>query len=138
LTFAEANLKPALSHPVVNLLLPCLIASLAAACAWTILVLATERRQRRFAGVAGGWAAAVVLAALWQAEAVPWLWVFVQGVLLVWLGAVALMIAGAVSIWRVKEPGRVPLLACGVLSIVANMAAGWQFLWQATVSAGGV
>ena len=78
--------------------LPYLIGSFVAACAWTILALAIDQRKQRFVGLIGAWAATVVLAALWQAQAVPWLWVFVQGVLLVWLGAIALLIAAAVSI----------------------------------------
>jgi hypothetical protein len=122
----------------MNPFLPYLIGSFVAACAWTILVLAIDRRKRGFVGLIGAWAATVVLAALWQAKAVPWLWVFLQGLLLVWLGAIAILITAAVSIWRVKEPGRFPLLCCVVLSIVVNAAAGLQFLWLATVSPGGV
>ena len=97
-----------------------------------------DQRHRRFVGLIGAWAATVVLAALWQADAVPWLWVLLKGVLLVWLGAIALLITAVVSIWRVKEPGRRLLLCCAVLSIVVNVAAGLQFLWLATVSPGGV
>ena len=137
-TFANEDVKSAFSDPTMNPFLPFLIASFVAACAWTILVLAVGRRNRRFVGLIGAWAATVVLAALWQAEAVPWLWVFLQGVLLVWLVAIALLITAVVSIWRVKEPGRSPLLFCAVLSIGANVAAGLQFLWLATVSPGGV
>lgn len=122
----------------MNPFLPCLIGAFVTACAWTLLVLAADQRQRRFMGLLGAWAATVVLAAFWQAEAVPWLWVFWQGVLLVWLGAVVLLTAAAVSIWRIQEPSRLPLLCCAVLSLVLNLAAGCQFLWQATVSPGGV
>jgi hypothetical protein len=96
------------------------------------------QRKRRFVGLIGAWAATVVLAALWQAEAVPWLWVFLQAVLLVWLGAIALIITAVVSIWRIKEPGRRSLLCCAVLSMLVNVAAGLLFLWLATVSPGGV
>lgn len=122
----------------MNPFLPFLIASLIAACAWTILVLAIDQRKRRFVGLIGAWAATLVLAALWQAEAVPWLWVFLQGVLLVWLGAIVLQIAAVVPVGRVKEPGHRALLYCAVLSIVVNVAAGLHFLWLATVSPGGV
>lgn len=122
----------------MNSFLPFLIASFVAACAWTILGLAIERHKRQLVGLIGAWVATVVLAAFWQAEAVPWLWVFLQAVLLVWLGAIALLIAAVVSILRVKELGRRALLCCAVLSIVANVAAGLQLLWQATVSPGGV
>lgn len=136
-SFTEEDLKPASSHPAMNPFLPFLAASFVAACGWTILVLAIDQRNRRFVGLIGAWAATVVLAALWQAEAVPWLWVLLQGVLLVWLSAVALLIAAVASIWRVTEPGRSPLLFCAVLSLVVNVAAGLQFLWLATVSPGG-
>jgi hypothetical protein len=122
----------------MNAFLPFLIASFAAACVWTILVLAIPQPKRRFVGLIGAWAATLVLAAIWQAEAVPWLWAFLQGVLLVWFGAVALLITAVVSIWRVKGPCRRPLLCCAVVSIVVNVAAGLQFLWLATVSPGGV
>ncbi len=101
-------------------------------------MLAMDKRKRRFVGLIGAWAATLVLAALWQAEAIPWLWVFLHGVLLVWLGAIALVITAVVSIWRVKEPGRRAVLCCAVLSIVVNVAAGLQFLWIATMSPGGV
>ena len=40
------------------------------------------------------------------------------------LGAIALLVTAVVSLWRVKEPGRVPLLCCAMLSIVVNAAAG--------------
>ena len=122
----------------MNPFLPYLIASLLAACAWTVLVLASGQHKRRFLGLIGAWAAAVVLAALWQAEAIPWLWGFLQLVLLVWLGAIALLIAAVVLIWPVQASGRLPLLFCAVLSIVVNVAAGLHFLWLATVSPGGV
>lgn len=123
---------------MMNPFLPYFIATLVVACAWTILVLAMDQRKRQFLGLIGAGAATVVLAALWQAEAVPWLWNFLQLVLVVWLGAIALLIIAAVSIWRVKEPGRLPLLCCAVFSIVVNVAAGLHFLWIATVGPGGV
>jgi len=122
----------------MNPYLPFMVGALVTACAWTFLVLALDPRRRGIMGLMGAWAATGVLAALWQAEAVPWLWAFLPGVLLVWLGAVVLLIAGAVSSWRSKEPSRLPLLGCAVLSLVVNIAAGCQFLWQATVSPGGV
>ena len=122
----------------MNPFFPFVIASFVAACAWTILELAIVQRKRRFAGVIGAWGATIVLAAFWQAEAVPWLWAFLQGVVLVWFGAMALLITAFVSTWRGKEPGRLPLLCCAALSIVVNIAALGQFLWEATVSPGGV
>jgi phosphatidylserine synthase len=122
----------------MNPFLPFVLASFGAACTWTILVMRSDPRHRRFPGLIGAWAGTVVLAALWQAEAVPWLWVFLQGVLLLWLCAIALLIAGLVSIWRVKEPGRRALAGCAMLCIVVNVAAGLNFLWLATTSPGGV
>lgn len=122
----------------MNPFLPLFIASVVAACAWTFLVLALNRRKSQFVGLIGAWAGTLVIAAFWQAEAVPWLWGFLQGVLLVWIGAITLLIIACVSIWSAKEPGRRPLLCCAVLSIAVNVAAGLQFLWLATVSPGGV
>ena len=130
--------KATLTQPTMNPFLPLFIASVVTACAWTFLVLALNRRKRQFLGLIGAWAGTLVIAAFWQAEAVPWLWGFLQGVLLVWLGAITLLIIACVSIWSAKEPGRRPLLGCAVLSIAVNVAAGLQFLWLATVSPGGV
>lgn len=117
---------------------PFVIASFVVACVWTILELAIFRRKRRFVGLMGAWGATVVLAAFWQAEAVAWLWAFLQGVLVIWFGSMVLLIVALVSTWRVKEPGRLPLLCCAALSIVVNVGALCQFLWLATVSPGGV
>ncbi len=122
----------------MNPFLPFLIASFVAACAWTILVMTNGQRRRGFPGLVGAWAATAVLAALWQAEAVPWLWAFPMGVLLLWFGAVTLLTTAMVTIWRVREPGRRRLLCCGVFSIGVHVAAGMRFLWLATVSPGGV
>lgn len=117
---------------------PFLIAAFVAACAWTILELTIAQRKRRFLGVMGAWGATVVLAALWQAEAVLWLWAFLQGVLVVWYGSIALLIIAFVSTWRVKEPGRLLFLSCAAISLAANVAAVIQFLWLAMVRPGGV
>ena len=122
----------------MNPFLPFVIAAGLAALAWTIVLFRIDPAHRRFIGLVGAWIATMVLAALWQADAVPWLWVFLKGVLLVWLGAIACLIIAAVSIWRLKEPHRQALLFCAGLSIVVNIAAGLQFLWLASVSPGGV
>ena len=122
----------------MNPFLPFFIMALIAACAWTILVITIDRRDQRFMGLIGAWTATLVLAAFWQADAVPWLWVVLQGILLVWLGALALLITDLVSIWRNREPCRRFLLWCAIPSIVVNVAAGLQFLWVATVSSGGI
>jgi hypothetical protein len=122
----------------MNAFLLSFVTSFIAACVWTIMVMRIDQRHRRFAGLLAAWAATAVLGALWQAEAVPWLWGFLKGLVLVWLGAIALLIAAVVANWRVESPGRWPLLCCAVLSIAVNVAAGLQFLWLATVSPGGV
>ena len=122
----------------MNPFLLLLLTSFIAACAWTILVIRSARHDRRYMGLIGAWIATVVLTALWQAEAVPWLWVFLQGVLLAWLCSIGLLIAATLSIWRFKEPSRRSLLCCAVLSLVVNVAAGVHFLWLATVSPSGV
>ena len=108
------------------------------AAVWAMLLVKINRQNRRFLGVSGAWIATLVLAALWKAEAVPWLWIFVKGVLFIWLGALILIVIGAIATWRAKQPLRWPLLFCALLSIAVNVAAGIQFLWIATVSPGGV
>jgi hypothetical protein len=122
----------------MNPFLPFLILSLVAACTWTVLVGAFPKRKRRVVGLLGAWAATAVLAALWQSAAVPWLGNLLQAMLLVWLGAIGSVVLAVVAIWQVEEPGRYPLMGCGVLSIVVNVAAGLLFLWEATVGVGGV
>ncbi len=123
----------------MNPLLPYLIVLFVAATAWTIAMIKNKQRNGPYPlGLMGAWISAVVLAAFWQAEAVPWLWHFLQGVLLLWLGAIVLLVIALVSISGVKRPGRRFYLCCAVLSIVVNLAAGLHFLWIATVSPGGV
>jgi hypothetical protein len=112
--------------------------SLVATVVWTFLVLRANGRNRVSLGLAGAWAATLVLAALWQAEAIPWSWGFLQGVLLVWLGAVIFVVMGAVSMWGEKRPLRLPLVCCAVVSVAVNAAAFLHFLWIATVSPAGV
>jgi hypothetical protein len=114
------------------------IASFVVASAWTIVVLTTDRRIGRWMGLMGSWAATLVLAALWQSEAVPWLLALLKGVLLIWVCAMAVVVTGFVSVWRVQAPGRLALLGCAALSLGVNVAAGLHFLWLATVSSGGV
>jgi cytochrome bd-type quinol oxidase subunit 1 len=121
-----------------NSFLPFLIASLITAGVWTILAIRFDRHNLRFMGLIGAWVATVILAALWQVEAVPWVANFITMVLLAWLGAIALLFIAIVLTWVAKEPGRGPLLCCAGLSFVVNLAAGLVFLWLATVSPGGV
>jgi hypothetical protein len=118
--------------------LPFVITSFGAACTFTIVVLRLGRPRRGFPGLIGAWAATAVLAAVWQAEAIPWLWEFIRALLFVWLGALALLITAVVLIWPVKEPGRRLLLCCAMVSLVVNVVALGLFLWAATVSPGGV
>ena len=122
----------------MNEFLPYFIASSIAACAWTFFAMMIYRRHRGLLGLVGAWAATLVLASLWRADAVPWVSEFLQGVVFVWLAAIGLLIIAAVLILNAKEPGRGPLLCCAALSILINVAAGLHFLWLATVSPGGV
>lgn len=112
--------------------------SIVASVMWTFFVQKTNRQSRLSLGLAGAWAATLVLAALWQADAIPWLWSFLQGVLLVWLSAIFLLVMAAATMWSGKQPLRLPLVSCAVISIVVNVAAGLHFLWIATVSPAGV
>lgn len=105
---------------------------------WTSVVLALGRHERGFLGLIGGWVATAVLAALWQADAIPWLREFILPVIIVWLGAIALLIHATGLVWTGNESGRRPLLCCAVASLVINVAAVLLFLWAATVGPGGV
>ena len=121
----------------MNSFLPFVIASLIPACAWTILAMRIDPRRQSM-GLIGAWISTAVVGALWQAEAVPWLWVALKAVLLVWMCAMAFLIAAVVSMWGSREPGGRAFLFCAVASAVVSVAAGLWFLWVATVSAGGV
>lgn len=122
----------------MNFFLLCLVACWLAAAVWTCVVFAKGQNTAHSLGVIGAWLACLVLAALWQADAVPWLWVFLKGVLSVWLGAIALLLASAVLLARIKQPGLRLAQGCAVSALAANVAAGMYFLWQATVSGAGV
>jgi hypothetical protein len=114
------------------------IVSFVASGVWTFVALRAGESNRLSLGLAGAWATTLVLAALWQAEAIPWLWHFVQGVMLVWLSALIFLVMAAAAMWSEKRQLRLPLVFCAVISIVVNVAAGLHFLWIATVSPGGV
>ncbi len=114
------------------------IVSIVASIVWSILQLSANQRNRPSLGLVGAWTATLVLAALWQADAVPWLWNFLQLVLLVWLSAIILLMITAAKTWSARQPLRLPLVSCAMISIVVNVAAGLHFLWIATVSSAGV
>ena len=122
----------------MNPFLAYFIVSFVAAVVWTILLLRANRLDQRSLGLAGAWAATLVLASFWQAAAVPWLWNFLQLVLLVWLIAIILMAIAAATTWSAKQPLRFLIVSCALISFVVNVAAGLHFLWIATVSPGGV
>jgi hypothetical protein len=135
--FASDPGQPGIGRPAMNPFLPFLIGSVVLACAWTILAVGIDRR-RQFMGLIGAWVSTAVLAALWQAKAVPWLWIALKAVLVVWMCAIALLITAAVSIRGTRESGRRAFLFCAVASAVVSVASGLWFLWLATVSSGGV
>lgn len=114
------------------------IVSIVASIVWTFFALRASQRNRLSFGLAGAWTATLVLAAFWKAEAIPWLWNFLQGVLLVWLSAIILLAMAAATMWSEKQSLRFPLVSCALISIVVNVAAGLHFLWIATVGPGGV
>jgi hypothetical protein len=86
----------------------------------------------------GAWAANLVLAAFWQAGAIPWLWQLLTSVLLVFGGALFLVASAAASEWQQRQPPRRPLVSCAVISLSANVSACLHFRWIAAVSPGGV
>jgi uncharacterized membrane protein YeaQ/YmgE (transglycosylase-associated protein family) len=94
--------------------------------------------DRRLLGLAGAWVATLVLAAIWQADAVPWLWSMIQGVVLVWVGAVVMLMQSTATTFREKRPLNLFLTCCALICIGVNLVAGMHFLYIATVSPGGV
>jgi hypothetical protein len=122
----------------MNPFLTYLIASIVVSVVWTVLLLKADHLSQRSLGLAGTWVANLVLASLWQSSAVPWLWDFLQLVLLIWLIAILFLVIAAASVWSAKQPSRLPLVCCALMSIVVNVAAGLHFLWIATVSPAGV
>ncbi len=114
------------------------IAALVTAFVWTLLVLSAEQRYRPWLGLAGAWAAVLVSLAIWQADNLPWLLDFIQLIMLIWLGAIVLLVMAAVTIWNERQTRPWPLVSCVVLCTVVNVAAVLHFLWIATVGAGGV
>jgi hypothetical protein len=122
----------------MNPFLAYFIVSFVVAVVWTILLLSPKRWDLRSVGLAGAWIATVVLASLWQAAAISWLWNFLQLVLLVWLIAMMLLVIAAGATWGAKQPLRIPIVSCALIGVVVNVAAVLHFLWIATVSPGGV
>lgn len=122
----------------MNEFTPYWLASLLVAVVWSLTLIKVEREHRRLLGVGGAWLAALVLTAIAQADAVPGLWPFLKGVLLIWQVALVLLIVGAVRSWRARSPRWRSLTSLAVLGIAIQVAAGLQFLWLATVSPGGV
>jgi hypothetical protein len=124
--------------PTMNPFLIYFLVSLVASLLWTLVAYRGHQLRQRPLGLLGAWAATLVLAAFWQADAVPWLWQLLTGVLLVWGGALFLVASSAASKWQQRQPQRLPLVSCAVISMGANVTACLHCLWLATVSPGGV
>ena len=122
----------------MNSFFPFLIALFVAACAWTILELSLGQRKRRWMGLLGAWTATLILAGLWQSEALPWIVHLIQGVLLLWLGSIMALMVAVVMAWVTKEPGRRWILCCAFFCLFIDIAALLNFFWIATVSPSGV
>jgi predicted neutral ceramidase superfamily lipid hydrolase len=105
---------------------------------WTFFVLRHNQQNRLSLGLAGAWVATLVLAAFWQAEAIPWFWSFLQGILLVWLSAIILQVMAAATIWSETPLLYLPPFFCAVIGVIVNLTAFLHFLWIATVSPAGV
>ena len=122
----------------MNSFIPFFISSLVIACAWTILELALGQWKRRWIGLLGAWIATVILAALWQSEALPWIANLIQVVLFLWLGSIIALIVTVVLAWVTKESGRRRILCCALFCLCVDIAALLKFFWLAAVSPGGV
>ena len=122
----------------MNSFLPFLIALFVAACVWTILEFTLGQWKRRWMGLLGAWSATVILAALWQSEALPWIVNLIQVVLLFWLGSILSLIVAVLLTWTTKGLGWRRILCCALLCLFIDVAALLNFFWIATVSPGGV
>ena len=122
----------------MNSFLPFLIVLFVAACAWTIFEFILGPRKRHWMGLLGAWSATVILAGLWQSEAIPWIVHLIQGVVLLWLGSVLSLIVDVVLTLTTKELGWRRTLCCALLCLFIDIAALLNFFWIATVSPGGV
>ncbi len=114
------------------------IASLVTAFVWTLLTLSADQRNRRWLGLAGAWAAALVSLALWQVDNIAWLLDFIQPLFWIWLGAIVLLVMAAITTWNERQPRPWAVVSCVIVCTVVNATAILHFLWIATVSAGGV
>jgi hypothetical protein len=126
------------SEKTMNSFFPFLIVLFVASCAWTILELSLGQRKRRWMGLLGAWTATLILAGLWQSEALPWIVHLIQGVLLLWLGSIIALMVAVVLIWLTKEPGRRRILCCALVCLFVDIATLLNFFWIATVSPSGV
>lgn len=118
--------------------LPYLIASVVAACVWTILEFSLGQRKRSWIGLLGAWTASVILAALWKSEVLPLVADLIQLVLLLWLGSILALVVAVVLASVSKELGRRWILCCAVFCLFVHIAAVLHFFWIAAVSPGGV
>lgn len=114
------------------------LASIVTAFFWTLLMMSADQRNRRWLGLAGAWAAALVSLSLWQVDNLPWLLDFIRPVVWIWLGAIVLLMMAAATTWGERQARQWPLVCGAVMSTVVNVVAVLHFLWIATVSAGGV
>lgn len=115
-----------------------LLASAASTALWFILIRNQDPRDRRYTGAIGASFATLVLLALWQADSVPWLWLFLKAVLLVWFASFIILVVGLFFLPPRGSQLRLSLFFCASGAIAANLAGAALFLWEATVSPGGV
>jgi len=105
---------------------------------WLLLVILAKRHWTSYLAVLGAFVAAGIVAAIWQAEAVLWLWQFPQALPPVWSLSMTAMTWGIISGWQTPRPWRWPCVICGVVGLSMSGWAALLFLWIATVSPGGV
>jgi len=91
-------------------------------------------------GPAGTFCAAVPTLGAWLPETFAPLWIAVQATCMVWLMSFVLIVLGLVFAYTLgaTKRHRVASLVCGGLGLLFNATALLAFLWEATVSPGGV
>ena len=89
-------------------------------------------------GSVGALLSGVVIAAVWRAADVPWVWTVPKAPLVAWLGAITLVEFGLVQALRTRAPGWKVTAGYGIGALVLNAGAFLALLWIATVSPGGV
>ena len=124
---------------MLNVYLPLAIIALATASVWSFVAFKTKGPWYRAVGPAGAWIGALIISAIWQADALGDFWVYFKLLIVVWQLALAVTLAGAaIGFVKYKNGPRKAILICAAVTVITNLAMAAGVLWYATTSAGGV